>query len=555
MENMENITMYERIHESVKKSPHGLALYYQGTRISFKKFDKLINRTADIFANRLGIKPGDIVLVAQPNIPEVLIIFYALNKLGAITNFVHPFTPFNQIKMIMRKTHVKYAFLFEQRVAKEVEHYRSIADKIYVTRVEDFLPLGKKIIYHTFMNFAIRRKLGKWRGSFKGFKYFKDLKPTGVIPPTHQGDNKATSILLHSGSTTGDPKTICLSNYNFNYVGNRTCDFLACESEFIKGKAMLSVLPSFHGFGLCMTMHAPLCELMPVVLMPKFNVEELVKTMKKVNIASICGVPTMYEKMIENEHFLNSKQLKNLYVVYCGGDTLSPILKKKWDDAMSERGSKCKMFEGYGLTEAISVNCVNTYDHNKDGSIGYPMKGVQFRIVDQQDNEVPRGTIGEITMKTPALMVGYFEDEENTKKCIKDGWLYTGDLGYMDEDGFIFFSQRKKRVVKVSGVGVFPTEVERLIETIPGVEKACAIQIPDPKLQHALKVFVVAKYFDEEGMRNQIIETCRKYLIRWSVPKEVEFRKELPLTMLNKIDFNKLQKEEDALRGVNNAQK
>ena len=547
---MENLSMYERIHQSVEANPHGLALYYQGTRISFKKFDKLINRTADIFANKLGIKPGDICLVAQPNIPEVLIIFYALNKIGAITNFVHPFTPFNQIRAIIRKTHTKVAFLFEQRIAKEVDLYRQLADKIYVTRVEDFLPPLKKFVYHNFMNRAIRRKLGKWRGSFKGFKYFHDLKPTGNIPANYKGDNHKTSILLHSGSTTGDPKTICLSNYNFNYVGGCVSDFLACKPEFIKGKAMLSVLPSFHGFGLCMTMHAPLCELMPVVLMPKFDVDDLVKTMKKVYIASICGVPTMYEKMIESKAFLESKQLKNLYVVYCGGDTLSPILKKKFDDAMASHGSKCKMFEGYGLTEAISVNCVNTYDHNKDGSIGYPMKGVEFRIVDQEDNEVPRGTIGEITMKTPALMVGYFEDEENTKKSIKDGWLYTGDLGYMDEDGFIFFSQRKKRVVKVSGVGVFPTEVERLIETIPGVQSACAIQIPDSRLQHALKVFVVAKYFDEEGMRNQIIDTCRKYLIRWSVPKEVEFRKELPLTMLGKVDFNKLQKEEDAKRGI-----
>lgn len=547
---MENLSMYERIHQSALASPRGLAIYYQGTRISFKKFDKLINQTADIFANRLHIKPNDIVLVAQPNIPEVLIIFYALNKIGAITNFVHPFTPFNQIRAIMRKTRTKFAFLFEQRIAKEVDLYRDLADKIYATRVEDFLPPIKKFVYHNFMNRAIRKKLGKWRGSFKGFKYFHDLKPTGNIPNNYHGDNKATSILLHSGSTTGDPKTICLSNYNFNYVGECVTDFLACKPEFIKGKAMLSVLPSFHGFGLCMTMHAPLCELMPVVLMPKFDVDDLVKTMKKVNIASICGVPTMYEKMLESKAFLESKQLKNLYVVYCGGDTLSPILKKKFDDAMAAHGSKCKMFEGYGLTEAISVNCVNTYEHNRDGSIGYPMKGVQFRIVDENDKEVPFGTVGEITLKTPALMVGYFEDEENTKKCIKDGWLYTGDLGYMDKDGFIYFSQRKKRVVKVSGVGVFPTEVERLIETIPGVKSCCAIQIPDPRLQHALKVFVVAKYFDEEGMRNQIIDTCRKYLIRWSVPKEVEFRKELPLTLLNKVDFNKLQKEEDAKRGI-----
>lgn len=542
--------MYENFHKSVVGFPNGLAVYYQGKRISFRKLDKLINRTADILVNVLHIKAGDIVLLAQPNIPEVLIIFYALNKIGAITNFVHPFTPFNQIKSIMRKNHVKIAFLFEQRIAKEVDKYRDIVDKIYVTRIEDFLPTFKKISYHLFMNTAIRRKLGKWRGSFKGFNYFYQLKPTGKKVETYHGDNAKTSILLHSGSTTGDPKTICLSNNNFNSLSDHSFEFLSCKPEFIRGKGMLSVLPSFHGFGLCMTMHVPLSNKCACLLMPKFTVDELIKVMNKAPVTCMCGVPTMYEKMLESDKFCKNKHLKDLHVAFCGGDTLPPSLKQKFDQTMKEHGSYCQMFEGYGLTEAIAVNCVNTYEHHKDGSIGYPMSGSTFKIVDEEGNELPRGQIGEIILKSPAVMVGYYNDKAATEACIRDGFLYTGDLGYMDEDGFLYFSQRKKRVVKVSGVGVFPTEVERLVESISGVSSCCAIQIPDDKLQHALKVFVVAKYFDEEGMRNQIIETCRKYLIRWSVPKEIEFRKELPLTMLGKVDFRALQEEEDKIRGI-----
>jgi long-chain acyl-CoA synthetase len=145
-------------------------------------------------------------------------------------------------------------------------------------------------------------------------------------------------------------------------------------------------------------------------------------------------------------------------------------------------------------------------------------------------------------------MIGYFNDEVTTKEAIIDGYLHTGDLGYMDVDGFIFFKQRKKRVVKVSGVGVFPSEIEKLIENVPGVEACSAISIPDDRLNNAIKVFVVAKYFDEEGMRHDIMETCQKYLIRWAVPKEIEFRKELPRTLLGKIDFKTLQKEEDEKR-------
>ncbi len=542
--------MYEKLHESCVDYPRGLAVYYQGTPISFAKLNKLVDRAADILKNRLGVQKGDVILVALPNIPEVIILFYALNKIGAISNLVHPLTPYNQMLSIIKKTNARLAFLFEQSVAKEVNKYRQLAEMIYVCRIEDFLPFTQRIGCHLFKSQNVRKKLGKWKDEFSGFNYFKDLKPTGKQVDVYKGDNFQTSVLIHSGSTTGEPKTICLNNNSFNYLSDRACECMACTPEFIKGKGMLSVLPSFHGFGLCMTMHTPLCNRFTSVLMPKFDINELVKIMNKTPVTCICGVPIMYEKMLSSEAFINHKKLKDLHVAFCGGDILKPSIKQKFDEVMKKNGSYCRLFEGYGLTEAIAVNCVNSYDHNKEGSIGYPLEDTYFRIVDQKDNEVSRGTVGEILIKSPALMVGYYNDEENTNNAIKDGWLHTGDLGYMDEDGYVYFSQRKKRVIKVSGVGVFPTEIERLIESIPGVINCCCIEIPDEKMQHAVKALVVANYFDEEGMRTNIINTCRKYLIRWAVPKEVEFRKELPLTLLNKVDFNKLQNEENEARGV-----
>ena len=542
--------MYEALLESAEDFPLGTAIYYQGRRIMFSSLMRHVDRMADILYHVLNVRRNDVILIAQPNIPDALIIFYAANKIGAIANFVHPFTPFNQVRVIMKKTNTKVAFLFEQRVAKEVDRYRQLADKIYVTRIEDFLPLPSKIIYHNFYNNKIRKKLGKWRGKFKGFNYVKDLHPTHKEVPLVNHNEKETAILLHSGSTTGDPKTICLSSWNMNFLAERACEFLSCEPEFIRGKGMLSVLPSFHGFGLCMTMHAPMVNRFASVLMPKFSATEVAKTMKKTNIAAICGVPTMYENLLKCDKFVNSKKLKNLYVCFCGGDSMSESLKNRWDEAMKKGGSSCQVFEGYGLTEAVCVNAVNTYKNNRINSFGKAARDVKFRIVDEAGNEVKRGEIGEITLKSDAMMVGYYNDKENTVKAIKDGWLYTGDLGYMDEDDFIFFKQRKKRVVKVSGVGIFPTEIERLVESVHGVEACCAIRIPDPKLQSAIKLFVVAKYFDEEGMKEEIMDTCRKYLIRWALPKEIEFRKSLPLTQLGKIDFKSLQKEEDEKRGI-----
>ena len=547
---MQKATVYEKFIEAVNDYPHGLAVYYQGKKIKYKKFAHHIDHMADVLSNRLGIKRGDVILIAQPNIPEVLILFYAANKIGAVCDFVHPFTPFNQIKAIIKQTNAKYAFLFEQRVAKEVERYREISDIVIVTRIEDFLPLGKKFIYHNFMNRAIRKKLGKWRGSFKGFTYLKDLKPTGKVPATVTGKADDVSVLLHSGSTTGDPKTICLSDNNLNFVAEHACEMLSCTPKEARGGGMLSVLPSFHGFGLCITMHAPLITKFSTILMPKFSAKETAKIMKKTKVTCICGVPTMYENLLKCKEFATSKKLKRLHVVFCGGDSLPEKLQEDFNETMRKNGSHCQMFEGYGLTEAVCVNIVNTFAHNKKGSIGYPISGAEFKIVDDDGKELPRGEVGEIILKSGAVMKGYFNDEKATKEAVRDGWLYTGDLGYMDEDNFVFFKQRKKRVVKVSGVGVFPTEIEQLIQNVPGVEACCAIQIPDPRLQNAIKVFVVAKYFDEEGMRNAILDTCRKYLIRWSVPKEIEFVDSLPKTLLGKIDFKTLQKQEDEKRGI-----
>ena len=544
----ENLSLYQAVQTSVKNTPFGKAIYYQGTQISYRTFDKLINRMADILVNRLGVKRNDVILIAQPNIPDTLILIYAVNKIGAIANLVHPFTPYNQIRSIMEKTKTKVAFLFEQRVAKEVDKYREIADRIYVTRIEDYLPPLKKAIYHQFMNRAIRKKLGHWRGKFKGFKYLYQLKPTGQYVPTVENKSKEISVYLHSGSTTGEPKIICLCDENFNFIVDQTDVATCLPREKLKYQAMLSVLPSFHGFGFCMTMHNSLTNSMNCVLIPKFSPKEVVKTMNKTKVTLCVGVPTMYESLVDYEPFRESKKLKNLLVCFSGGDTLSADLKKRFDDAMKKQGSTCQVFEGYGLTESVAAISINTFEHNRLGSIGYPLREVSFCIVDENGQELPLGEVGEVTIKSPATMVSYLNDEVATKNAIRDGWLYTGDLGYMDKDGYIFFKLRKKRVIKVSGVGVFPTEIEALINHIPGVKNCCAVQIPDSRLQSAVKVFVVADYFDEQEMINQIIDTCRKYLIRWAVPKEVEFIDKLPMTLFNKVNFVKLQQEEDAKR-------
>ena len=549
MVDLEQFTLYEAVRYSSERLPRQTAIVYKGKKISFAKFLKLVNKTADTLVEHYDIQKGDVVLVSQPNIPNVLILIYALNKIGAVVNLVHPFTPFNQVRNIISKTNSKYAFIFEQRVAKEVEKYREIADMIIVTRVEDYLPLPSKIIYH-FLNRKIRYKLGRFRGKFKGFNYYHKMPKAKKHYPIRHNDVNELSVLLHSGSTTGDPKTICLCDRNFNFFSNRAFEIMCNEEKDAIGSYFLSFLPSFHGFGFCVTMHSPLAIGCGVILLPKFDANEIAKYVNKYHILVTGAVPTAIESLMKCEKFVNNKHLDHLGMFFCGGDKMPASVEKSFNELMEKAGSKCRVFEGYGLTEAVGANSVNTFKYHKENSIGKPIPGVKFRIVDDSGKEVKTGEIGEITIQSGEMMLGYFNNEEGTKEAIKDGWLYTGDYGHMDEEGFVYFDQRKKRVVKVSGVGVFPTEIERLVENVPGVEEVCAIQIPDRRLTAAIKIFVVAKYFDEEGMREQIIDTCRKYLIRWAVPKEVEFVKSLPKTLLGKVDFKKLQEEENARRGI-----
>lgn len=544
-----DLTIYEAFKEAAKKYPNDLALYYQGTKIIFKALYDRINKMANALHYHLGIKENDVVMISQPNIPETVVLFYAVNKIGAISNFIHPYTPFNQVKENMEKTNTKIAFLFEQRIAKEVDQYRELADKIYVTRIEDDLPFFKKTFYHLFMNFKIRKKLGKFNG-FLGFKYTYRLKPTFRENDYHSHDASRCSVLLPSGSTTGKPKTICHSDSAFNYIAMHADTFMSLDKEQLRGQKMLSILPSFHGFGLCMTMHAPLVNGFASILIPRFRPKKVVKVINKIKPTAICGVPTIYEKLLKEPAFVNSKNLKYLHCCFCGGDSLSNELLNKFNNVMEKTVSKCRLFQGYGLTEAIAVNCINTIKENKDGSIGKPIPDAIIKVVDEKGIELPNNQIGEIVIKSAANMLGYYNDEEATKECLKDYYLYTGDLGYIDNDGFIYFKQRKKRVVKVSGVATFPSEVEQLISAIPEVNNCAAIRIPDEKLQNSIKVFVVGDFANENEAKEKILDTCRKNLIKWSVPTEIEFRKELPLTSLGKVDFVSLQEEEDKKHGL-----
>ena len=222
------------------------------------------------------------------------------------------------------------------------------------------------------------------------------------------------------------------------------------------------------------------------------------------------------------------------------------IIKENFDTACIRKNSRCRLYEGYGLTELLSVCAVNTHRRHKFASIGYPLRGVEIKILDEDRKELPPYQVGEIAIKCESNMLHYFNDPEATKATYVGDFLTTGDLGYLDEDGFLYFKSRKKNVIKVSGVAVFPSEIEKVISSLKGVTNCCVVQIPDEKTVNAAKAYVVSKNKDPE----RIQLACKKKLISWAIPKEVEFVSSLPMTKYNKVDHKKVQEMENKKRNI-----
>lgn len=540
---LEELTLYQAYKYGAEKAPKETAIYYFNGKLSFTKLLEKIDEMAAILQNQFLIKKGETVLVSLPNIPQTIILFYAINKIGAICNMVHPNSPCEVMQKYYDDADCKLAFLFDQKVYKELIDYRMFNGHIVVCQAESFLPHYQKRAYKIKNSWAT--KMLRKEKKFFFYDDLKRIKIDGVEVPLSKEE---TSVLLHSASTTGESKTICLSSRSFNFTASRISEIMCMEPDELIGNSLVSVLPSFHGFGLCMTMHAPLANSFGVVLIPKFSTKEIAKMMDKCrNVICICGVPTVFKALLNDKSFTKNKHLKVLRSCFSGGDSLNSAIKEAFDATMIKRKSKCRLFEGYGLTEALSVCSVNTHRHHKYGSIGYPITGVKFRILDDNDSPLRPGQIGEISIKSDNNMIGYFKDEKASKAVYtEDGYLKTGDLGYIDEDGFLYFKTRMKRVIKVSGVAVFPSEIEGVISRMSGITAVCVIQIPDEKLINAVKAVIVAKNKNKE----RIVAECQKRLISWAVPKEIEFVDSLPYTKYHKINYMKVQEEENKKRQI-----
>lgn len=544
------LTMFQMVERIARQYPKEPAYEFYGQKTSYRSFIRHIERAARAFV-AAGIKQGDAVTICMPNTPQALVCFYALNRIGAVANMVHPLSACNEITFYLNLSRSKMILtvdLFYENVEKALAGTNHPVT-ILVARMQEELGTFLKAAYIAQKGRAYLR----FPNTGHGVLWKQFLKQGNkIIPlPDTKFDPERTSVILYSGGTSGTPKGICLTDLNFNACAMQARS--AIEEEFKAGLKMLSCMPCFHGFGLGMNLHTVLIHGACCILMPTFNNKSYARMLVKKKPNFIAGVPTIFEALLHMPD-LDGADLSFLMGMFCGGDSLSVELKRKVDAFLKDHNAAIQIREGYGLTECVTASCLTPKDTYREGSIGLPFADTLYRIVKPgTDEDMPYNEEGEIILTGPTVMKGYLNNPAETADALKvlsDGrtWLYTGDLGRMDEDGYIYYSQRMKRMIITNGYNVYPGQIENAIDSCPDVSYSCVIGVKDPRRVQRVKAYIVLKdgVAADDACKARILEHLRSHVAKYALPREIEFRKELPKTLVGKVAYRLLEEEAGA---------
>lgn len=538
-------TIYEYLKYCIEKNEYsGTALNYFGKKITYKQLINKVEQVSKSLLN-LGVRRGDVVTICMPNTPEAIECFYAINNIGAIANMVHPLSAEEEIKHYLNESKSRILIMLDSVYEKVEEIFgETLLHKVIVVSAKDSMPNLLKL------GFQITRgyKIKKPSLTDKSYIRWNDFL-LGGLNYNKKINNDMTkddvAIILHSGGTTGTPKGILISNFNFN------AEVQQCKYNVKKVKPndkILTILPIFHGFGLGVCVHCPLTLGAEVILVPEYDSKRFLKIMKKDNPNVLAGVPTLWESMISNSGFDNV-DLSFIKYVISGGDYLTESLEQKVNDFLRSHGATISVGKGYGMTESVAATCFTSDGLNKPGSIGIPMAGNDYSIcIPNSQEKLPLGEEGEICVSGPTVMMGYLDNEKETNMVLQKHddnkiWLHTGDMGYIAPDGFIYFTQRLKRMIICSGFNVYPSQIEEVIEKHDKVLKCSVIGIPHPYKMQVPKAYIVLKSGEKvtSKIKKEIKDLCEDNLAKYSWPKEYEYRESLPKTLYGKVNYRQLE--------------
>ena len=577
-------SIYEFVYRNNKDNMRSLAIDYYDHKMTFKNFFDKVDECARALV-AYGVHRKDIVSVCMPNTPEAVIMVYAINKIGAVANMIHPMSGEEEIKHYLQETNSKFVLAIDMSVDKLKRIIGNTGvNKVVVTTPAISMPMSKRVGYK-FLSFIKKYNITSLNDSideksnvrFSLSHKFLSLVPNSIKKQmksvTHveldndtfvswstfiksgkkiKGDVHAKfdkdemAFILHTGGSTGASKGVMLSNENVNA---NTIQLQFSMPPYQADDKVLAITPIFHGFGLVDCIHNAFAVNMSVILLPQYERESYTKALLKKPFLVI-GVPTLLDSTIHLKELQNIDQPYTLFI--SGG---SPLFREKEEEAnaytLSHNG-KYLTAKGGGMTEATAAFSFTMDGANKPESVGVPLPLNKIKIIDPTTgNELGPNEQGEICICGPTVMLGYYNDEEETRKALQvheDGktWLHTGDVGYLDEDGILFYTGRIKRMIISSGYNIYPQQIEKVFMQHPNVCDTVIIGIPDDHKGHVAKAFIVLKNknVNIERLKKEIYDLCYKHLAKYAIPIEIEVVDSLPKTLYNKTDFRKVEEEE-----------
>ena len=543
-------SMFDKVAGIAEQYPNNVAFDFMGKSTTYREMVREIERCAKALKT-IGVRENDKVTIAMPNCPQAIYMFYAVNLIGAIANMIHPLSAEKEIEFYLNESESVTAITLDQFYHK----FESIRENtkvvnIIIASVKDALSKPVRAGYMLTEGRKIKpipkdAPVIRWKEFMKLSEHcFYKYKVRRA------GDDAA--VILYSGGTTGTTKGIVLTNKNFNALGQQV---LAANPMFGIGDKMLAAMPLFHGFGLGVCIHTMLSQGGRCILIPRFTAKSYAKDIVKYRCNFIAGVPTLYEALLRLDS-MNGADLSCLKGVFSGGDSLSIELKKKFDKFLAEHKAKIQVREGYGTTETVTACCRTPPHMAKEGSIGLPFPDTYIKIVEPgTDRELPYGEEGEILLAGPTVMKEYMKHPEETAQTLRrhdDGltWVYTGDLGVMDEQGFIYFRGRAKRMIISSGYNIYPGQIENILDANDKVQMSCVIGVPDPYRMQKVKAFVklAADVPANDATKAELMDYCRKHIAKYAMPYDIEFKDDMPKTLVGKVAYRVLEEEELAKR-------
>jgi long-chain acyl-CoA synthetase len=529
------IPLWRFLEDSARRFPNNVALEFLGKTLTYKELWDLSLRLAQGL-KELGIKPGDRVAVMLPNTPQFVIAFYGALLAGGVGVNVNPLYTPRELRHQLQDAGAETLVILDHLLPRFLEVERETPVKrVVVTGIKDFLPFPKNLLYPLKAR-KDRLPLGFPRR--EGFYAFQSLLQHPPATP-HTPDPEDLALLQYTGGTTGISKGAMLTHRNL--VANvLQIDAWDPTSRDLLGKGvMLGALPFFHVYGMTVAMNYGLYSGYKIVLLPRPEIHAVVEAIEKHGVTHFPGVPTLYVAF-NNFPGIEKRNVKSIRICLSGAAPLPVEVAKRFEEITGAR-----LIEGYGLSEASPVTHSNpVLGPIKKGSIGMPLPSVEAKVVDEEGHEVPLGEVGELIVKGPNVMKGYWNRPEETQKALKDGWLFTGDLARMDQDGYFYIVDRKKDMIIAGGYNIYPREVEEVLYGHEAVQEAAVVGVPDPYRGETVAAFIVLK----EAYRGKVTEKdmeafCRENLAAYKVPRIIQFREGLPKSSVGKILRRELRDE------------